>query len=161
MAFSVVDERLKTLVNRRKELSLIQTAKELFQIIQDQSNFQQFPLNNYLRHLTILFVKKLKDVNEKNEETDLALEIVEKIIEQLADNPNLRRPLLTADSLLPSLLETVTSDSTLFTIKYDILMWLNKIVSLHISRECREGVRQKYERLLSRMVSFKSEYPNS
>lgn len=154
MAYTIIDERLKTLGKSRSKLSASQIAAELNQILLDQTNFQSFPLDNYLRHLSILCVKRLKNSPAVNEETEKVLEVIDIIIDKLSTNNELRRPLLTADSLLPSFLDLLTTDSTPLSVKTSVLHYINKMASMRISAEVRTGIRQKYERYFSRLVSY-------
>ena len=150
MEVSEVDRQLIKLLQSRKNLSQIELCNGFLDIARNQSDFSGFPVNNFIESLVKVCISKLSKSFRKLDQSDSqdVFMVIEEIIEIFTQDSQTRRPLLTSEGLIGSLLELVVIDCTPFWMKKEVLELLTRVASLKISSECRIGVRNKVSSFL-------------
>ena len=126
MEVSEVDRQLIKLLQSRKNLSQIELCNGFLDIARNQSDFSGFPVNNFIESLVKVCISKLSKSFRKLDQSDSqdVFMVIEEIIEIFTQDSQTRRPLLTSEGLIGSLLELVVIDCTPFWTIPIAYLWL-------------------------------------
>ena len=136
---SRVEIELKKLVNPRAKIPIDQISEGFLQIVQDCMDFEGFPITTFSDYLARFCIRNLPLCRSEQ-----LLANLRQIIELLARNKVTKRPLLTSNCVVPSLIKALSHPDMSLTFKKEVLAMLIAIGTMSISPECRAGVRKKH-----------------